>query len=152
MSDAAAGTNSEDRSTELKITVVESAKTASAPEKTETPWKAIIGAAIALSTVVSVFGIAPVLWIMGTVKESNAEVRAEIVTSKTEMKETLKTHAENPHVDAVPREVYIEHVKKADERHEESKADRKEILKRLDRIGRRTHGSDKKWERAQDEE
>ena len=43
----------------------------------------------------------------------------------------LAAHKENPHADAVAKAVYVEHVKLADERHKESKAERVEILRRL---------------------
>jgi flagellar biosynthesis component FlhA len=79
-----------------------------------------------LGIVASILGILAVL--MGTPLFVVNRVEASAVTTRTEMKESLQTHGEAPHKGAVSKDVYVEHVKLADERHQESKEERKEIL------------------------
>jgi hypothetical protein len=59
-------------------------------------------------------------------------------------KDKIETHAEHPHKDAVSKDVYVEHVKLADERHKESKAERKAIIGKLDTLLIRMPAPEKK--------
>ena len=138
MTDTTAAPNNEDKSQEFRR--------ADASPRFEIPWKALLAIGSLASLV-----IGPMTWVLGTVKDGNAEVRVEISKSHDSMKSALGTHAEHPHSKAVPREVYEAHVAKANERHEESKAERATILDKLDHIGRRTHG-EKRWVRVQEKE
>lgn len=148
MADAEAVANGEDRSTEL-ITI-EQAPAPATILPTSVPWGKYLG--IATGTIVLVGAIISVpQWVVKKMKESSDEIRVEITKGLETNEKALQLHAKHPHEDAVPRELYDLHVRQADDRHKESKAERKEILQKLDHIGRRTHG-EARWERVQERE
>lgn len=85
-----------------------------------------------IGIVASILGILVV--IMGTPLFVVKRVEASAATTRKEMKESLDVHADVPHKGAVSKDVYVEHVKLADERHSESKAERQKILGKLDKL------------------
>lgn len=143
MSEAESAANGEDRSTELKISIEQVPPVEVPAEKRSMPWGKIAAGILTCGALVSLIVASP-LWVVG-------ELQAESVRSQESMKEALQIHSQNPHPNAVPREIYEMHVKQADERHAEGKAERKEIMKAVNLIGKETHG-DKKWERVQDDD